>query len=174
MAPILQTLQVKQTVHGWRIKDELISEILQWALTHVPSRVIRPAKTYIHRRCRDTGCRLEDLSKAMIDKERWRGRVQKISTTRWWCCKLIRNPCRDLIHSFSIIGYSWVAKYKWLLLQGLKEKIVFHKIKKSHVSTNLLTNAGCDVNIITKRLNGLSCRILWYISHAFWTCSWLI
>ena len=37
----------------------------------------RPARTYIVL-CEDTGCRLEDQSKAMNDKEEWREGVRDI------------------------------------------------------------------------------------------------
>ena len=42
--------------------------------------------TYIQQLCEDTGCRPEDLPKAMNDREKWRERVRDIraSGTTWW------------------------------------------------------------------------------------------
>ena len=42
--------------------------------THGHVNIGRPAKTYIHQLCMDTGCSLEDLLRAMDDRERGRER----------------------------------------------------------------------------------------------------
>ena len=49
--------------------DKLISDILQWTLTHTYNRVGLPAKSYIHQLCVDTGYHLEDLPRAMTNRE---------------------------------------------------------------------------------------------------------
>ena len=38
----------------------------------------RPARKYIQQLCQDMGCRPEDLSEAMNDSEKWKGRVKYI------------------------------------------------------------------------------------------------
>ena len=55
--------------------------------THGHPSVGRPAKTYIHQLCVDTGCSLEDLPGAMDDTYRWWEQLQElcaISMTWWW------------------------------------------------------------------------------------------
>ena len=44
-----------------------------------PSKARRPARTYIHQLCEDTGCSPEDLPEAMNDWEKWRERGSWIS-----------------------------------------------------------------------------------------------
>ena len=53
----------------WRSKVKLIRDVLLWTLTHGWASVNRPAKTYLHHLCVDTGCSLEDLLRAMDDKD---------------------------------------------------------------------------------------------------------
>ena len=81
---IIQTIRVRQTRHAghcWRSKDELISDILLWKPSHGHASVGRPAKTYIDQLYADTGCRVEDLSGAMNDREGWREIVMDICAT---------------------------------------------------------------------------------------------
>ena len=40
----------------WRGKDELITDVLRWTLSHGRAKVGRPARTYIQQLCADTGC----------------------------------------------------------------------------------------------------------------------
>ena len=49
----------------WRSKDELVCDILRWTLTHGHT-------IHQHR------CRLEDLARAMADREGWKERVKEI------------------------------------------------------------------------------------------------
>ena len=90
LPPITKTIQVRRTRHAghcWRIRDELISDVLLWTPTHGDSKAGRPARTYIQQLCEDTGCCPEDLPEAMNDREKWRERVRDIhatSTTWWW------------------------------------------------------------------------------------------
>ena len=53
----------------WRSKDELISDILLWTPSHRRAKTGRPARTYIQQLCVDTGYGLEDLPRAMDDKD---------------------------------------------------------------------------------------------------------
>ena len=81
LPPITKTIQVKRTRHArhcWRIKDELISDVLLWTATYGRAKAERPARTYIQQLCEDTGCNPEDLPEAMSDREKWRERVRDI------------------------------------------------------------------------------------------------
>ena len=79
LPPIRKTIQVRRTKHAghcWRSKDELISDVLLWSLSHGRAKAGRPARTYIQQLYADTGCNSEDLPKAMDDREGWRERVR--------------------------------------------------------------------------------------------------
>ena len=95
LPPITKTIKVRRTRHighCWRSKDELISDIFLWTLSHGRAKVGLPARTYIQQLCTDTGCSLEDLLEAMDDRYGWWERVREIcvgSTTWWWWCLLI-------------------------------------------------------------------------------------
>ena len=58
--------------HCRRSKDELIIESFQWTPKHGQASFDRSAKTYLHQLCVDAGCYLEDLPRAMDDREEWR------------------------------------------------------------------------------------------------------
>ena len=92
--PVTKTIQIRRTRHAghsWRSRDELVSDVLQWTPSQGRAKAGRPARTYIRLLCADTGCILEDLLKAMDDKERWRERVRNICadsvTWIWWWYK---------------------------------------------------------------------------------------
>ena len=94
LPPITKTIQVRQTRHaghGWRSRDEFISDVLQWTPTNGRAKAGRPARTYIQQLCEDTGCSSEDLPEAMNNKEKWRERVRDIraSGTTWWCKQIV-------------------------------------------------------------------------------------
>ena len=54
--------------------------------TYGQAKAGRPARTYIHQLCEDTGCDPEDLPEVMNDREKWRERIRDIraSGTTWW------------------------------------------------------------------------------------------
>ena len=87
---ITKTIKVRRTRHAGhclRSRDELISDVLIWTLSHGRAKAGRPARTYTQQLCEDTGCSPEDLPEAMNDWERWRKRVRDIHAdgiTRWW------------------------------------------------------------------------------------------
>ena len=90
LPPITKTIQVRRTRHAghcWRIRNELISDVLQCAPTYGQPKAGWPARTYIQKLCEDTGCSLKDLPETMNDREECRERVRDIhagGTTRWW------------------------------------------------------------------------------------------
>ena len=96
LPPITKTIQVRRTRHAghcWRSRDELIRDVLLWIPTHGRAKAGRPARTYIQQLCEDTGCRPEDLSRAMNDREEWRERVRDIRAAStiwwwWWYCRV--------------------------------------------------------------------------------------
>ena len=90
LPPITKTIKVRRirhAGHSWKSKDELISDVLLWTPSHGRAKAGRPARTYIHQLCADTGCNPEDLPEAMNDKERWRESIRDIranGATWWW------------------------------------------------------------------------------------------
>ena len=90
LPPITKTIHVRQTRHTghcWRSRDEFISDILLWTLSHGREKAGRPSRTYIQQLCVDTGCSLEDVPEAMDDREEWRERIRNIrpdGATWWW------------------------------------------------------------------------------------------
>ena len=88
--PIMKTIQVWRTRHAgncWRIRDELISDVLLWTPTYGRATAGRPAWTYMQQLCEDTRCNPENLPEAMNDREKWWERVRDIcagGTTWWW------------------------------------------------------------------------------------------
>ena len=65
--PITKIIQVRRTRHAghcWRIRDELISDVLLWTSSYGRAKAGRPARTYIQQLCENTGCSPEDLPEA--------------------------------------------------------------------------------------------------------------
>ena len=56
--------------HVWGSKDEFISDVLLWTPAYGHINVDRPAKTYNHQLCADTGCR-QKITKS----DGWSGRM---------------------------------------------------------------------------------------------------
>ena len=89
LPPITKTIKVRRARHAgncWKSKDELISDVLLWTPAYGQAKAGRPAWTYIHQLCEDTGCSPEDQPKAMNDREGWQERVRciRVSGTTWW------------------------------------------------------------------------------------------
>ena len=81
LPPITKTIQVRRTRHAghcWRSRDVLISDVLLWTHTYGQAKAGRPARTYIHQLCEDTGCSHGDLPEATNDREKWQERVRAI------------------------------------------------------------------------------------------------
>ena len=76
-----ETIKIRQTRlerHCWRSRDEFISNVLLCTPLHGRVKAERPARTNIQQLCADTGCRPEELTEAMDDRERWQERVENI------------------------------------------------------------------------------------------------
>ena len=69
---ILQTIQVRRTRlfgHCWGSRDKLISDVLMRTFTHGRISVGQPTKTYLNKLCTDIRWSLEDLPRAMGDRD---------------------------------------------------------------------------------------------------------
>ena len=90
LPPITKTIKVRRTRHAghcWRIKDELISDVLLWTPSHEWAKAEWPARTYIQQLCANMGWSPEDLPEVMDDREGWWERVRNIcadGATWWW------------------------------------------------------------------------------------------
>ena len=92
LTPISKTIQVRQTRHAvycLRSKDEFISDVLQWNPTNSRASVGRLARTYLQQLCVETGCRLEDMPRAIEDRDEWGERERERKRKR----ESQRNPC---------------------------------------------------------------------------------
>ena len=81
LPPVRKTNQVRRSRHAEhcrRSKDELISEVLMWTLSHGRAKAGRPGRNYLQKICADTGCSFEDLPGVMDDRDGWRERVREI------------------------------------------------------------------------------------------------
>ena len=120
LPPITKTIQVRRTRHAghcWRIRDELIRDVLLWTPTHGREKAGRPARTYIQQLCEDTGCCPEDLPRAMNDREEWRERVRDIRATSatWWWWTYWKHQL-NLNNWICIIYFIWqIVKCVWAL-----------------------------------------------------------
>ena len=70
----------------WRSKGELISDILLLNFQHWYASVGWPRKTYRKQLCTDTRCSLEDLPKAIKDRDALQESISEscVSSTTWW------------------------------------------------------------------------------------------
>ena len=98
------TIQIRRVWHAGhcrRRKNKVISNVLRWASSYRQARVGRPARTYLQLLCTNTGCRMEDLSRAMGDRdERWE-KVREIRASGTpWCWWVDKNT-----------GYNWSIFY---------------------------------------------------------------
>ena len=77
LPPISKAIQIRRTRHEghfWRCKDEHISDVLRWTLSHGCASVGRPTWTYLQQLCTDTGCCLEYLLEVKDGWDEWRER----------------------------------------------------------------------------------------------------
>ena len=62
------------------------NDVLFWIPSHGRASVGRLARTYLQQLYADAGCILEDLLKAMDNRDKWWGRIREIRVrgTAWW------------------------------------------------------------------------------------------
>ena len=68
--------------HCYRSKDEVVIDLILWTPKHGKAKVGRLSKTYTKQLTEDADCQLEDLSRAIEDREYWRGRVNMVRAIR--------------------------------------------------------------------------------------------
>ena len=107
LPPITKIIQVRRNRHaghGWRSRDELISDVLLWTPTYGRAKAGRLPRTYIQQLCEDTGCSPEDLPEAMNDREKWREKVRDIRAGggAWWWWWWLFDPFFGRIRSSCI------------------------------------------------------------------------
>ena len=68
--------------HCYRSKDEVVNDLILWTPKHGNAKVGRPSKTYTKQLTEDADCQLEDLPRAMEDREYWTGRVNMVRAIR--------------------------------------------------------------------------------------------
>ena len=61
--------------YGWAHKQSMP---VDRPPSHRQARLGRPARTNLHQLCTGTGCSMEDLPKAIADRDEWRERVREI------------------------------------------------------------------------------------------------
>ena len=134
LPPITKTIQVRRARlagHGWRSKDELVSDVLLWTPTYGQAKAGRPARTYIQQLCEDTGCNLEDLPEAMNDREKWREMVKDICTggTTWWwwwwwwlSWNIFSFAVKLLVLKFTAFGTCLIMVLGWFELTLIYER----------------------------------------------------
>ena len=64
--------------HCYRSEDEVVSDLILWTNKHCKAKVGPPSKTYTKQLTEDADCQLEDLPRAMENREYWRRRVNMI------------------------------------------------------------------------------------------------
>ena len=99
---ITKTIKIRRTRHAghcWRSRGELIRDVILWTPSHGRAKAGRPVRTNIQQLCADTGCRIEDLPKAMDDREGYGKRGSGISV-------LITRHDDDAIYIYIYI-YIW-------------------------------------------------------------------
>ena len=81
---ISKNIQIRQVIHGWRSKNEFVSNILLWTPSHWRASVGQPTRTYLQLLCMDRGCSLEDLPEAIKDRDKWWERESGKSVLAAW------------------------------------------------------------------------------------------
>ena len=72
LPPITKAIKpwrTRRAGHGWRSRDEHISYVLLWTLSHGRTKAGRPARTYVQQVCEDMGCSHDGLPEAVNDLE---------------------------------------------------------------------------------------------------------
>ena len=122
LPPISKTIQIRwtrHTGHGWRSKNKLISDLLQWRPSHGRASVGRPARTKIQQLCTDIGCSLEDLSEAMDDRDERREWLREIrARSMTWHDIYIYIYIYIYIHTYMCVCVCvCVCDLKWIICE---------------------------------------------------------
>ena len=85
-AKIIHIRRARHAVYSWRSKGEVISNALLRIPSYGRAVVGRPARNFLQQLSTDTGCRMEDLLRALDDRDEWWERFREIraSSTPWW------------------------------------------------------------------------------------------
>ena len=120
--PVSQAIQVRWTRDAGESKEELISNVLLWTTTHGHTSMGHPSKTYILQLYADTDCRLEDLSRVMVDKDRERELKEPVLSSRhdineWTMLKSTDKFIFSMFFNF----FSWlICKHTWPIYIKIK------------------------------------------------------
>ena len=122
---ISKTIQIRRARHVghcWRSKGELISDIPQWTSLYGRARVGWPARTYQQQVCTDTGCNIEDVSKAIDYRDEWLERVKEIRACGmpwwWWWCTCINRLTSIRLLTWPSLSIMWT----------LHSRLICHKV----------------------------------------------
>ena len=109
--------------HCCRIKDKLISNILQWIPTYGHASDSQQARTHLHQLCVDTGCSLEDLpGQIRTEREKcWSDFLEKSVLSAWlYVClylHLLYNCCLTVFAQLYDYKYSYliqiIVRFQW-------------------------------------------------------------
>ena len=75
---MIKERRTKLAGHCYRSKDEVDSDLILWTPKYGKAKVGRPGKTHTKQLTEVADCQLEDLPRAMEDREYWRGRVNMV------------------------------------------------------------------------------------------------
>ena len=129
---IAKTIKVRRnrhTGHCWRSKDELISDVLLWTLSHGRAKSGRPARTYIQQLCADVGCSPEDQQESMDDREGWREKVRDIRDdgVTWWYIYISIYIYNFHFYIYSIILTVWKKQIIQFVNKRILHKMIYGK-----------------------------------------------
>ena len=82
MTSVIKERRGRFAGHCYRSKNEVANDLIRWTPKHGKAKIGRPSKTYIKQLTEDADCQLEDLPRAMEDREYWRGRVTMVQAIR--------------------------------------------------------------------------------------------
>ena len=95
----------------------------------------QPTKTYIHQLCVDIGCCLDDLLRAMTNRDGWRERVEGILAVTmpwWWWWWWGGGGCRFIDPNL----YTWIQPTFWYLFKSVKHHL--NKVENPRKNVYLL------------------------------------
>ena len=117
LPPITKTIKVRRTRHaghGWRSRDELISDVFLWIPSYGQAKAGRPSQTYIQQLHEDTGCSPDDLPEVMNDREKWRERVRDIRASGTTFCYYSFVCTHSESFKYCYLALIYVYTFKWI------------------------------------------------------------